>query len=65
MAMNLDYDAKTQTLESFGKGRGVGDCGVSQSWAWTGSAFVRVGQLEMSPCRALSGDFWVETYRSR
>ena len=41
------------------------DCGVSQSWAWTGSAFVRVEQLDMSPCRALSSDFWVETYRSR
>lgn len=65
MATNVEYDAARQTLEGYAKGRGIGDCGTNQTWVWTGAAFAMVEQLEMSPCRELSGDFWVETYRSR
>ncbi len=37
---NPSYDEKKQTLESFHKGRGVGDCGTSGNWRWDGKEFV-------------------------
>ena len=37
--MNIDFDAETQTLTNFDKGRGLGDCGALTSWVWTGKAF--------------------------
>src|SRR5579863_1121549 len=33
---NVAFDAKTQTLSSFAKGRGIGDCGSEASWVWDG-----------------------------
>lgn len=34
-----DYDAEKKTLNSFHKGRGIGDCGSMGEWAWTGTDF--------------------------
>ncbi len=34
-----DYDADKKTLNSFHKGRGIGDCGSMGEWKWTGSDF--------------------------
>jgi hypothetical protein len=33
------YNEKTKILSSFHKGRGVGDCGSSGEWRWTGKDF--------------------------
>ncbi len=33
------YDEKTRRLNSFHKGRGVGDCGSSGEWRWNGRDF--------------------------
>ena len=38
-------------LSSHAKGRGIGDCGVSQSFAWDGTRFRLVEQSEMTECR--------------
>ncbi len=38
-------------LSSHAKGRGIGDCGVSQSFAWDGVRFRVVEQREMTECR--------------
>lgn len=38
-------------LTSYAKGRGIGDCGVSQSFAWDGARFRLVEQSEMTECR--------------
>jgi len=37
---NPAYDEKTKMLESFNKGRGVGDCGTAGEWLWNGKEFV-------------------------
>jgi hypothetical protein len=33
------YDEKTKILNSFHKGRGVGDCGTAGEWRWNGKDF--------------------------
>ena len=38
-------------LTSYAKGRGLGDCGVSQSLAWDGRRLRLVDQSEMPECR--------------
>lgn len=38
-------------VTSYAKGRGVGDCGVSQSLAWDGTRLRLVAQDEMGECR--------------
>lgn len=37
---NPSYDEKKKTLESFNKGRGIGDCGTAGEWRWNGKEFV-------------------------
>ena len=51
MLTNADWDEKSGLLSSYAKGRGLGDCGVSQHYAWDGSRFRLVTQEEMSECR--------------
>jgi hypothetical protein len=65
MAVNASFDTDDQKLSSYAKGRGVGDCGLAETHVWTGRGFVLTGRTEMSACRGLSGDYWVDTYRSR
>jgi hypothetical protein len=65
MATNASYDADRQKLYSYAKGRGVADCGITETRVWTGKAFVLAARSELSVCRGLSEEFWVETYRSR
>ena len=38
-------------LTSYAKGRGLGDCGVAQRFAWDGSRLRLIEQSEMSECR--------------
>ena len=65
MATNAEYDAEHQSLYSYAKGPGAGDCGISFTHVWTGRGFVLASRSELSACRGLPGDFWVDTYRSR
>ncbi len=37
--MNISYDTKTGTLAAFSKARGLGDCGSTSRYKWTGYAF--------------------------
>lgn len=62
--MNISFDPKTQTLTSFGKGRGIGDCGEQYAWVWDGKAFQLTEASEMGECRGLSPDEWPVTYRA-
>ncbi|KAK0360700.1 hypothetical protein LTR94_026274 [Friedmanniomyces endolithicus] len=64
-AVNAVYDPRTRTLSAFNKGRGLGDCGIAQTWTWTGQAFVLKSQQEMSDCRGVSPDQWPSRWRSR
>ena len=34
-----EFDPATKQMDSFAKGRGIGDCGSMGSWQWTGAEF--------------------------
>lgn len=63
--MNLSYDPKTRVLTNFDKGRGVGDCGAMNEWAWTGRRFERSNGTLMTECRGVPADLWPTTFVSR
>ena len=65
LLMNASFDAETQTLSNFDKGRGIADCGGVNSWIWDGKAFRLSDQTEMPACRGLSPEAWPVLFRSR
>ncbi|WP_019517705.1 DUF1176 domain-containing protein [Sphingomonas sp. Mn802worker] len=50
-------------LTSYAKGRGLGDCGVSQAFVWDGTSLRLIEQAEMSDCRG-NPDF-IRTWTAR
>jgi hypothetical protein len=61
------WDEKTGRLASFFKGRGLGDCGAGQDWAWDGSMFRLIRAEAMGECRG-STDYitiWRAVARSK
>lgn len=60
--INADWDAATQTISSYSKGRGLGDCGSSESWLWDGSGFRLTSATAMGECRG-SRD-WIPVWRA-
>lgn len=61
--VNAGWDASQRRLTTYAKGRGLGDCGVAQAFAWDGTRFRLAEQSEMSECRG-STDY-VTTWRAR
>jgi hypothetical protein len=62
MLVNAGWDTKQGLLTSFAKGRGLGDCGVGDDYAWDGSRFRLVRQIAMGECRG-STDY-ITTWRA-
>jgi len=62
---NPVYDPATRTISHFPRGRGIGDCGVIQTWTWTGRAFALKEEKSMGDCWAMGTDLWPTTWRSR
>jgi hypothetical protein len=62
MLVNAGWDAKQGLLTSFAKGRGLGDCGVGNDYAWDGTRFRLVRQIAMGECRG-SMDY-ITTWRA-
>ena len=60
---NGGWDAKTQRMSSYAKGRGIGDCGTSQTYAWDGTRFRMTEMTEMTECRG-SVDY-IRTWTAR
>ena len=60
---NGDWDPKTRRLSSYEKGRGLGDCGSTENYAWDGARFRLVEQNEMGECRG-SADY-IRTWTAR
>ena len=58
--VNGDFDRNV--LTSYAKGRGLGDCGVGQTFAWDGSRYRLVSQDEMSECRGNTD--YIATWRA-
>jgi hypothetical protein len=64
-ATSAEFDTDRQELHTYAKGRGVADCGITTTHAWTGKAFVLTERAELGACQGLSQDFWVTTFRVR
>lgn len=62
LLVNADWDAGTQTITSYAKGRGIGDCGSSESWVWDGAMFRLTAATMMGECRG-SLD-WIPVWRA-
>lgn len=62
IVINADWDAATQNLDGYNKGRGLGDCGSSESYVWDGSSFRLTGATRMTECRG-SLD-WIPVWRA-
>lgn len=58
-----DWDEEKDRLISRFKGRGLGDCGSGQEWAWDGARFRLVREDMMSECRG-STDY-ITTWRAQ
>jgi hypothetical protein len=65
LLMNVGFDASTQTLSSFSKGRGIADCGSSEAWVWDGKAFQMAREETMPECRGVAPDDWPSLFVSR
>lgn len=62
MIYNADWDMKARRLGTYFKGRGLGDCGTTQVYAWDGQRFRLAEQAEMGECRG-SVDY-ITTWRA-
>ena len=63
--VNDEFDPKTKVLAAFDTGRGIGDCGESARYVWTGRGFALLQAQEMPVCRGVDPDSWPYTYRAR
>ncbi len=61
---NSYVDDETKRLNSFFKGRGLGDCGDSNEWAWDGKAFAPMLHMGMGACRGVMPADWPVLYRA-
>ena len=59
---NSDWDSANQRISSFNKGRGLSDCGVSESYVWDGAMFRLSEAARMDECRG-SLD-WIPVWRA-
>ena len=62
LIVNADWDAAKQTLSTFIKSRGVGDCGRSADYVWDGQLFRLTQARRMDECQG-SVD-WITVWRA-
>jgi hypothetical protein len=62
MLVNATFDAARSTLSSYAKGRGVGDCGSSETYVWNGRTFRLIEAKQMGECRGAWR--WITTWRA-
>ena len=58
--MNPGFD--NNQLTSFGKGRGIGDCNVAATWAWTATGFQLIEASSGQLCRGIPGGYPLRDY---
>jgi len=49
--VNADWDEKSREITTYAKGRGLGDCGSIQAYAWDGRSFRLKRMGVMGECR--------------
>lgn len=62
--VNADFDPKSGQVSFYAKGRGIGDCGASGRYGWTGTRFALLQFSAMDECRQIPGDDWITLFRS-
>lgn len=62
---NPVFDPQTRVLSHFPRGRGIGDCGVIQSWTWTDRGFALTEEKIMGDCWGMASNRWPTTWRTR
>ena len=63
LLVNSNWDDREQTLSSYGKGRGLGDCGRAENYVWDGERFRLIEASAMDECRG--SYLWITTWRAR
>ncbi len=58
--VNAGWTPATLRLDSFAKGRGIGDCGTSAAYVWDGTRFRLIEQAAMGECRGAW--HWITTW---
>lgn len=53
--VNSEYDPAQGVLTYFSRGRGIGDCGTTGEYVWTGRGFDLARQAEMLTCNGVGG----------
>lgn len=62
LLVNAMWNAEEGTLDTYAKGRGIGDCGTSQRFTWDGTRFRLIAQRVMNECRGSIE--WIPVYRA-
>jgi len=62
LLVNAGWDEQDQKLSSFGKGRGLGDCGSAESYIWDGDMFRMTEASAMPECRGAYE--WISIWRA-
>ena len=60
--VNAFFDEDGGVLGNYAKGRGLGDCGSSQSYVWDGASFRLIEEMSMPVCRGVWQ--WPTTWRA-
>lgn len=60
--VNADWDAAKGQLSSYVKGRGIGDCGSSETYVWDGAMFRLVEARAMGECRGSNN--WLRVWKA-
>lgn len=63
MLVNADWSAENATLQSYAKGRGLGDCGGSETYVWDGQRFRLSEASAMGECRG--SWHWITTWSAK
>lgn len=62
---NMRLEPKTLTLTGFEYGRGLGDCGATRTWVWTGQIFALLDATELQACPGSLPKDWPNTFTAR
>jgi Protein of unknown function (DUF1176) len=63
MLVNAGWVANASSLTSYAKGRGIGDCGSSETYVWDGQMFRLTEATAMGECRGAWD--WITVYRAQ
>lgn len=63
LLVNAGWNEQDQTLSSYGKGRGLGDCGKAENYVWDGDMFRLIEASAMTECRGAHE--WITIWRAK